>query len=90
MSELVYPIQFELVEWLDSRGATDRWARKEDLAEIDCCKMVSAGWVVAENEREIQIAPHIGIEDDAEDAQFCGVMVIPKVAITRRSKLIEQ
>ena len=84
-----YPVVFELVEWLDSRGATDRWARIEDLKDNDCCKMISVGWVISENETELQIAPHIGLEDDVSDAQFCGVMSIPKISITRRVEMRE-
>lgn len=84
-----YPVKFELIEWVDSRGATDRWARINDLADHDCCKMISVGWVIAEDDTEMQVAPHVGIEDDVEDAQVCGVMVIPKRCITRRTTLNE-
>lgn len=84
-----YPIRYTLIEWLDSRGSTDRWARLDDLRDNDCCKMISVGWIIIENDTEVHVAPHIGVEDEIEDAQFSGVMVIPKISITRRAQLTE-
>ena len=83
-------IPLERVKWLDSRGATDHWIRIEDLAENHALEMTSVGFIIFENEIEIQIAPHIGIEENFEKTQVCGVMTIPKIAIKQRTRLDDE
>ena len=70
-----------LIEWVDSYCSTG-WRELEDMVpEVMRCR--SAGWVAAEDDDCIILAPHIGAEghDDA-NAQGNGIMVIPKLSIS--------
>ena len=64
------------INWVDSRGVQSHWAHLSDQ-ETSICRCVSVGFVMAENDEFIDIAPH-----HAGD-QTCGNMTIPKVCITK-------
>lgn len=80
-------MKIERIDWVDSRGVTDHWSRIDDLEDNEPCNMVSVGWVFKEDEKQIQIAPHVGLEDDVAERQVSGVMTIPKQCITHRIRL---
>lgn len=80
-------MKIERIDWVDSRGVTDRWSRIDDLEDNEPCKMVSVGWVFKEDGDQVQIAPHVGLEDDKSEHQVTGVMTIPKRCITHRIRL---
>ncbi len=81
-------MKLEAIYWVDSRGVTDRWARVDELEDNDTCSMVSVGWVFKEDDKQLQIAPHVGLEDDIDERQVSGVMTIPKQCITKRDRLM--
>ena len=71
-----------LVEWIDSRGVGSRWATLKDIADDEICSMRSVGWVLKDDDKQLCVGPHMGVEDDG-DHQVCGEMHIPKVCVTR-------
>lgn len=80
-----YPLV--LIHWIDSRGASSQWAFLDDKAQGPC-QCESAGWLIHQSPDSIVICPHIGdTGDEWEDAQGCGIMEIPTVAITSIHKL---
>lgn len=74
------PYELRRVEWHDSRGASARWQRVVDIKDDGICAMVSVGYVIAETNTEICLAPHLAIESDG-DHQACGEMHIPKSCV---------
>ncbi len=68
------------IEWQDARGASPEW-REIDIAREDgMCICKSIGWVIRENDKFIQLAPHFGQDPE----QVCGDMTIPKSAIIKK------
>jgi len=64
------------LEWLDS-SRTDGWVRADD-AKPGSLKCRTIGWVVKDTKTSIIIGGHM-----AEDpVQVCGILEIPKCAIT--------
>lgn len=80
-------MKIEAIYWTDSRGVTNGWARIDELEDNGPCDMVSVGWVFKEDKHQIQIAPHVGLEDKIEERQVCGVMTIPTICVTKRVTL---
>lgn len=68
------------IEWIDSCGP-DGWTR---TSEVETSPVVcrSVGWIIAESEEAMTIAPHLG--PDSEDPQCNGAITIPKVCVTKR------
>jgi hypothetical protein len=78
-----------LVEWTDSAQPIAAWmflAKKPSLEIIEC---VSVGWVVGETDEVLMLAPNLGDIESGGSAQASGFIRIPKSAVTRRIKLIE-
>ena len=66
-----------LVEWRDSHAIAG-W---QELADIDAApvRAWSMGWIVAETDDAIVLAPHLA--EEGVPAQGNGMMVIPKGAV---------
>lgn len=80
------------VEWIDSRGAGNRWNHYEKfiLEPDDHVKCVSVGYLILDNGKNIIVAPHSGDTEDPDNLQFCGEMTIPKVCITTMTELLRK
>lgn len=75
------------IKWIDARGCNAEWTWQKDLI-LHPCLCESLGWVIHEDEHAIVLAPHQSMRDaDEEEPQYCGEMVIPKVAILVRVKV---
>lgn len=77
---MAYKPRLVLVEWHDSRGCSANWQRAKDVIHDGICKMRSVGWLLVDNDKEICIVPHMGLEEDDDD-QVCGEMHIPMTCI---------
>lgn len=75
----------QYIRWEDSVGCSSSWCEIPDRSpEPHICH--TAGWVIAENDNCVVIAPHISpaSEELQKDAHACGDMAIPKRSIVRR------
>lgn len=73
-----------LVEWLDSddhQGWNSR-AEVQRLADKDPLLCMSVGWVVADTDRYLLLAPSRGAQEE-DEMQVCDVMQIPRAAVSR-------
>lgn len=68
------------VQWIDS-CSSDRWEGLEDLSfePIEC---ESCGYLIKDEEKFIVIAHSLGNSPEGKPNQCCGLMAIPKVAIS--------
>lgn len=74
MSKLV------LIEWLDSAQPSPGWLYTNDLPSIEPVYCRSIGWLVAESENVVMLAPNMGeVGTDAE--QGCGFIRIARPSI---------
>lgn len=82
MKKLIY------VQWLDSCMGVNGWSTVESHVKARAAYFASIGWLIAETEDSITLASHIS-EDNHPTAEYqcCGVMTIPKVAITSKSEV---
>lgn len=78
-----------LVEWEDSAQPTSNWSYLSNPPELEIIQCVSVGWLVQENDRVLMLAPNIGDYESGNGAQGCGLIRIPKAAITRTARLSE-
>lgn len=74
-----------LVEWADSRQPTNKWARLDDTERHGFCRCYSVGFLVQEDNDAIVLAANVA--DIEEEAQATGVIVIPRVAVLKRTTL---
>ncbi len=74
-----------LIEWADSRQPTNEWVLLDESKRLDFCRCYSVGFVVQEDEDVIVLAANVG--DVEEKAQATGVIVIPRVAVLKRTLL---
>jgi len=72
-----------LVEWADSRQPTNEWARIGDSDPRDFCRCYSVGFVVQDDQNVIALAANVA--DVEEEAQATGIIVIPRVAVLKRT-----
>lgn len=75
----------ELIEWADSRQPTNEWVRLDDDLQMTYCRCYSVGFVVREDKDVIALAANLA--DVEEKAQATGVIVIPRVAVLKRTEL---
>lgn len=74
-----------LIEWADSRQPTSGWAFLDDADQHTYCRCYSIGFVVREDQEMIALAANMA---DIEDKpQTTGVIVIPRVAVLKRTEL---
>src|SRR3989344_5454723 len=74
-----------LVEWADSRQPTNEWVRLGDAQRREFCRCYSVGYVVQDDQEVIALAANVA--DVGEEAQATGVIVIPRVAVLKRTSL---
>ena len=74
-----------LIEWADSRQPTNAWVRLDDVGSRDFCRCYSVGFIVQEDKDVIALAANVA--DVEEEAQATGVIVIPRVAVLKRTVL---
>lgn len=71
-----------LIEWADAYTVDDAaWNEIPDYAG-EPEKVKSVGWLLKETDHAYVIAAHIGIEEEEEDEEVGGTMVIPKGMVT--------
>lgn len=75
--------------WLGQGGISDGSFETETAAEVTCIECVSVGWLVAETDEVLMLAPNLGDVETEGSAQASGFIRIPKVAVTRRITLVE-
>jgi hypothetical protein len=77
--------QMVLVEWLDSRQPTRGWQFLEDMKMPKSCRCLSVGWLLDEDADRVVIAAHRNDQD--QDDQVMGIMVIPSGSIKKMTPL---
>lgn len=75
-----------LVEWADSRQPTHEWGILDAADRREFCRCYSVGFVVQEDKDVIALAANVADVDD--EAQATGVIVIPRVAVLKRTRLV--
>ncbi len=71
-----------MIEWEDSARPVSAWQWVEDYELPETVSCVSVGYVIAETDTAIALAPNLG--DLAQPkAQACGIIRIPRRAIIR-------
>jgi len=73
--------KIELITWVDSRFAEDGWLRPSEIDQTPTTAE-TVGWVILETEDILCMASSRGLL-----SQYCGVIVIPQVCVTSRTKL---
>ncbi len=73
-----------LVEWADSRQPTNEWVKIGARGNRDFCRCYSVGFVVRDDD---VIALAANVADVEDEAQATGVIVIPRVAVLKRTTL---
>lgn len=71
----------EWIEWDDSCGAADGWEFRGDMEPLLPARCISVGFVMAETETYLTIAPTVS------EGLVLGRLTIPKVAIVRRRSI---
>ena len=75
-----------MIEWEDSARPVSAWQWVENYQEPEIVACLSVGYVIAETKRAIALAPNLG-DITQEKIQACGIIRIPRSAITRMWKL---
>lgn len=75
------------ITWIDSCEPYTGWQRIRSLTPPDSLECVSVGYLVDNGDKTKTIAPHITNPPD-ENAQGCGIMVIPTASIIHVEELI--
>lgn len=80
----------EKITWLDSMAGSG-WKFIKDFQDGVSMECESIGYVIAETDKYIIIAPHYHSENDDAGAieSVCGEMSIPKCSILERKELID-
>ena len=68
------------VEWVDSSSDNGRWTHPEEI-DNDILEAVSCGFLVKETDKQITLA--LSCITTPEQEQYCQMLSIPKVAITK-------
>jgi hypothetical protein len=75
-----------LVEWEDSVRPLPDWCHLDDLPALEIVQCVSVGFIVAETNRVLMLAPNLG-DVGTGNAQASGCIRIPKSGITMQRGL---
>lgn len=78
----------ELIEWEDSMSSAAGWQELDH--EWECAVARSVGQVVFEDETRVTIAGHVIDAGPTWEMQAQGFMTIPKSAIRRRVRMVEE
>jgi hypothetical protein len=74
------------ITWIDSCEPYSGWQRISDLKPPASLECVSVGYLVDDGKRAKTVAPHVTHPAD-ENAQGCGIMVIPTASILTVERL---
>ena len=80
------PHRLVLVEWEDSAQPVPGWQWIADYAVPEIIKCVSVGYLIAETDQAIAVAPNIG-DVGCERIQASGIIRIPRSAVSRIADL---
>lgn len=69
-----------MVEWEDSQRPLSAWGWVDEYALPDSVRCISVGFLIAENENSIALAPNLGDTNQPRE-QACGVICIPNSAV---------
>ena len=73
------------IEWIDSTEYADaEWKTEEEVKELKPMTIKTAGILVNEDDLYLTIASSINDADKGVDAQYGGLISIPKFAISKR------
>jgi len=78
------------IDWIDSVVSTSRWQYIEEAKSGNRpSRCRSVGWIIYEDKAGVTLSPNLGStsKKDPMSDQACGVITIPKVAITKRRSL---
>ena len=78
-----------LVEWIDSAQPVAAWMFLDNMPRMEVIECVSVGWLVAETDKVLMLAPNLGDVESEGAAQGSGFIRIAKSAVTRRVVLTE-
>jgi hypothetical protein len=81
-----HQFQLVLVEWEDSARPIPAWQWVEDYEIPKTIRCLSVGYLIAETDDAIALAPNLGDIDEPR-AQACGIIRIPQRAIIKARKL---
>ena len=74
----------EIIRWIDSHSpGAQIWLDPDEIPHT-LMPITTAGFIIHENRKSITVASTI---TDGPDGQVSGVISIPKVAITKRTKV---
>jgi hypothetical protein len=71
------------VKWVDS-NTSHRWLDHDDVRTLHVFEVLSVGFVIREDERELLISETTGNTDNGQQATLHCPTAIPKVAILER------
>tara|TARA_R100001244_G_scaffold119643_1_gene89251 strand:+ start:230 stop:559 length:330 start_codon:yes stop_codon:yes gene_type:complete len=76
------------VEWVDSAEYQDAdWKTEQELKDLKPMMIKTAGILVNEDDLYITLASSINNSDSTVDAEYGGLISIPKFAITKRCSI---
>ena len=78
-----------VVEWIDSAQPIGTWMFLDNMPRMEVIECVSVGWLVAETDKVLMLAPNLGDVESEGYAQASGFIRIAKSAVPRRIVLVE-
>ena len=69
------------VRWLDSSSPRMGWTKISEWSGVGSLECISVGYIIAEDDKQKTIAPHLAYPDEPELCQGNGIIVIPLGAI---------
>ena len=78
-----------IVHWLDSRQADGSWRYLSDLGKQHAVECATVGWLIQDDTETKVVAQTIGDLSDPENAQACGVKIIPARCVVSMKTLVE-
>jgi len=80
------PYRLVAVEWEDSQRPAEAWEWLDEYAIPDAIRCLSVGFLVAETDQAIALAPNLG-DIACARAQACGIIRISTSAIRQMADL---
>ncbi len=81
--------QLVMVDWEDSAQPVASWLHLTDLPALSAVQCCSVGWIVAQSDDVLMLAPNLGERGCEVNAQASGIIRIPKRCIVRMVPLVE-
>ncbi len=71
------------VEWCDAEGWGEGWTMREDIGKEPPtgASMFSFGVMLYEDDQQIAVGGHFGVDKLGEFEQTCGILTIPKCSV---------